>query len=229
MKKNKVIVSTENLFKKYQLGNESVSALQDINLEVYQGEFLALAGSSGSGKTTMMNLFGCLDQADEGKITVDGNEVQKMHDNELSNLRAKKIGFIFQNFNLIPVLTARENVEYPILRSHLNKTERRKKAEDALCSVGLKGYGDRFPSALSGGQRQRVAIARAIVHEPIFILADEPTASLDKKNATEVFSILTEMNKTKDVTIIFSSHDQLALSFAQRTVHLSDGRIQKID
>ncbi len=225
VEKGRLVLEANRVSKKYQLGQMSVTALDEVSVQVHQGEFVALAGSSGSGKTTLLNLFGCLDLPSSGEVKVDGVSSLVDDDNFLSGLRATKLGFVFQNFNLFQVLTARENVEYPLLKQKVSKAERIERALMALEKVGLKGFADRRPNQLSGGQRQRVAIARALVHRPVIIIADEPTASLDKKVAVEILTLMRELNEREGATIVFSSHDPTALEFARRTVQMSDGRV----
>lgn len=222
---DEVVVRVRGLHKRYRLGKKEVLALRGIDLDVRTKEFLALAGTSGSGKTTLLNLIGCLDEVTSGSLEVFGVLTAKESDFRLSRLRATKIGFIFQNFNLIPVLSAIENVEYALSNSSLTKEERRSRANTALNLVGLSDRVDHRPEELSGGQRQRVAIARAIVHRPQLIIADEPTASLDKRTANEILDLLNHIRESLGVTVIVASHDPLVLSRAQRTIFLSDGLI----
>ena len=213
--------------KEYRLGQQLVSALRGVDLTVYQGEFLALAGSSGSGKTTLLNLLGCLDTPTSGTIEVLGIKTMGASDTEAAHLRANKLGFVFQNFNLIPVLSAVENVEYPLLKRHMTARDRRERAMQALARVGLAERMMHRPDELSGGQRQRVAIARAIVHEPALVIADEPTAALDKKTALEILDLLAELRSQMGLTVVMASHDPLALSKASRVVEVSDGMLVK--
>ncbi|MCM2322346.1 MAG: ABC transporter ATP-binding protein [Oligoflexia bacterium] len=218
------LLRAENVCKTYQLGETTVQALQNIDLEVREGEFLALAGSSGSGKTTLLNLFGCLDRPTSGRIFVAGTDVAELDSDALASFRAATIGFIFQTFNLFPVLSARENVEYPMLLNKTPAAERENRAKEALERVGLARFLDHRPDQLSGGQRQRVAIARALVKRPKIIFADEPTANLDKKTAIEVLTLMRELNTSEKVTFVFSTHDSMILSLASRIFHMSDGR-----
>lgn len=201
-----------------------MNALTDINLIVRTGDFLAIAGSSGSGKTTLLNLLGILDRPTSGCVLIDGVDVSQLSSRELAAIRSQKIGFVFQTFNLLPVLTAFENVEYPLLLQHMTTEQRKTKVEDALQRVGIEKLGKHRPDQLSGGQRQRVAVARAIVKHPSVILADEPTANLDKKTATAVLELMHQLNREDGVTFLFSSHDPMILSLANRVVKLSDGR-----
>lgn len=218
-----MIVVTKGVKKSYRMGKFDVEALRGVHFEVAPGELMAIAGASGSGKTTLLNLIGCLDRPSDGCIFIDGIEASALSDTKLSQLRAYKIGFIFQTFNLIPTLTAIENVEYPMLILGETAANRREKAKRALERVGLADQINRRPDALSGGQRQRVAIARAMVKQPKLVLADEPTASLDRKTAEDVLALMRELNEEKKTTFIISSHDQLVLNKVRRVFHLEDG------
>ena len=219
------IVSCDNVSKVYQQGSVQVEALRGVSLTIEKGEFMALAGPSGSGKTTLLNLIGGLDLPDGGNIIVDGNEFKTMNQSRLAELRLHRIGFIFQSYNLIPVLSALENVEYVMLLQGVPKADRRKRAGAMLNEVGLSGKYDRRPHELSGGQQQRVAVARAIVSDPAIVLADEPTANLDSKTGESLLTIMREMNERKTVTFIFSTHDEHVMDHARRLVHIRDGRI----
>lgn len=222
-KPSRLILSAEKIHKRYPLGKTEVHAIRNVTLEVAEGEFLALAGSSGSGKTTLLNLLGCIDRPTAGEIRVDGQLTSELDKKELALFRSEKLGFVFQTFNLLPVLSALENVEYPLLLLGVPASERQARAHDALKKVGLGKFEDHRPDQLSGGQRQRVAIARALVKSPRIILADEPTANLDKKTAAEVLEIMQKLNAEEGVTIVFSSHDSLVLSRARRVFWMSDG------
>jgi putative ABC transport system ATP-binding protein len=219
------IVSCENIVKTYQQGKVTVKALRGVNLSIEKGGFVALAGPSGSGKTTVLNLIGSLDQADSGKISVAGNDYSHMSPSELADLRLHKIGFVFQSYNLIPVLSAVENVEYVMLLQGVPPGERIERAKTILDDVGLEDKYDRRPAELSGGQQQRVAVARAIVSNPSIVLADEPTANLDSKTGTGLLELMLEMNTRKGVTFIFSTHDQMVMEYARRLIHIRDGRV----
>jgi putative ABC transport system ATP-binding protein len=223
--KNMNIVECADIKKTYKQGKVEVAALRGISLSISKGGFVALAGPSGSGKTTMLNMIGGLDSADSGQIVVAGNSYEKMNQSQMAELRLQSIGFIFQAYNLIPVLSAVENVEYVMLLQGIPANERRKKAKAILDEVGLEGKYDRRPSELSGGQQQRVAVARAIVSDPIIVLADEPTANLDSKNGQGLLEIMKEMNSKKNVTFIFSTHDEMVMEYARRVVYLRDGMI----
>lgn len=219
------LVEVKNLHKTYFQGKVEVPALRGVNLSIERGEFLAIAGPSGSGKTTLLNHISGLDQPSSGQVFVDGAELGRMSKTELSILRLRKIGFIFQSFNLIPVLTAQENVEFVMLLQGVPAQEREQKALSILAEVGLKDMVKRRPLDLSGGQQQRVAVARAIVSEPILIIADEPTANLDSHTATHLMELMKKMNQEKQITFIFSTHDQMVMDEAKRLIVLRDGQI----
>ncbi len=213
----------------YRLDSVDVPALTDINLVILPNRFTVLSGPSGSGKTTLLNLIGCIDRPDAGTIMVGGKAVQTMEDDVLSDFRAQQLGFIFQNFNLLPVLTAFENVEYPLVLTCLPADKRRKRVENLLESVGLADRAGNLPGQLSGGQRQRVAIARALARRPQLVLADEPTANLDSKTGVEIIELMRDMQKQHCVSFIFSSHDPKVLEAADDAVHIQDGRITSIE
>ena len=217
------IVECVDVTKTYQQGRISVHALKDISLKIGKGEFLAVAGPSGSGKTTLLNMIGGLDLLDSGSIFVDGEALESLSPSQLANLRLHKIGFIFQAYNLIPVLSAIENVEYVMLLQGLPLKERRAKSRTILDEVGLEGKYHRRPAELSGGQQQRVAVARAIVSNPAIVLADEPTANLDSKTGQGLLEMMKQMNAEKQITFIFSTHDRMVMEYARRLVKLRDG------
>ena len=219
------IVECVNLNKTYKQGQVTVQALRDLSLQIDKGEFLAVAGPSGSGKTTLLNMIGGLDEIDSGSICVDGKTLEVMSQAQLADLRLHKIGFVFQAYNLIPVLSAIENVEYVMLLQGLPAGERREKARAVLDDVGLKGKYNRRPAELSGGQQQRVAVARAIVSSPAIVLADEPTANLDSKTGQGLLEMMQAMNTEKRITFIFSTHDRMVMEYARRLVKLKDGRL----
>jgi len=221
------IVECIDVQKTYQQGQIEVHALKDISLTIAKGEFLAVAGPSGSGKTTLLNLVGGLDVFDAGSIVVDGNAFDQMSQSQLAKLRLHKVGFVFQAYNLIPVLSAAENVEFVMLLQGVSAMERRERAKAILDDVGLEGKYDRRPSALSGGQQQRVAVARAIVSNPSIVLADEPTANLDSKTGTGLLDMMKKMNTEKNVTFIFSTHDNMVMDYARRLILLHDGRLEE--
>ena len=219
------IVECVNVNKTYRQGQVTVQALRDLSLQIDKGEFLAVAGPSGSGKTTLLNMIGGLDEIDSGSICVDGKTLEVMSQSQLADLRLHKIGFVFQAYNLIPVLSAIENVEYVMLLQGLPAGERREKARAVLDDVGLKGKYNRRPAELSGGQQQRVAVARAIVSSPAIVLADEPTANLDSKTGQGLLEMMQAMNTEKRITFIFSTHDRMVMEYARRLVKLKDGRL----
>jgi len=221
----KTVVETEEVSKTFLLGKTKVQALSKININIFEGEFLAIAGPSGSGKTTLLNLIGCIDHPTEGTIKIDGEVVTGLSSNRLADIRMAKLSFIFQTFNLIPVLSAFENVEYPLLKTVKNKKERLDRVRDCLKSVGLEKYMKHRPDELSGGQRQRVAIARALVTEPRIILADEPTANLDQKTGEEILNIMKSINEDHKTLFIFSTHDPKVMQMASRIIRITDGKI----
>jgi putative ABC transport system ATP-binding protein len=217
------LVSVRNLHKVYHRGSERIDVLQGVNLDIPQGDFLALMGPSGSGKTTLLNLIGGLDTPSEGSITVGGDRIDKLSGGRLSAWRARHIGFIFQMYNLLPVLTAARNVELPLLLTKLSKSERRKRVQVALSVVGLAERMNHFPRQLSGGQEQRVGIARAIVTDPTLLLCDEPTGDLDRKSGDEVLDLLQALNQQHGKTIVMVTHDPHAAARARRILHLEKG------
>jgi putative ABC transport system ATP-binding protein len=219
------IVEIKDVKKTYQQGKVEVQALKGVSLSVDKGEFIALAGPSGSGKTTLLNIIGGLDSADSGSVTVDQNAFETMNQSQLADIRLYKIGFIFQSYNLIPVLSALENVEFVMLLQGVPVKERQDRARAILDDVGLAGKYDRRPAELSGGQQQRVAVARAIVSDPSIVLADEPTANLDSETGKGLLEMMKEMNEKKNVTFIFSTHDQMVMDYARRLVHIKDGQV----
>ncbi|HNR10880.1 MAG TPA: ABC transporter ATP-binding protein [Nitrosomonas europaea] len=220
------IVRIENVFKEYTLGTSRVHALKDINLQIGNGEFLAIAGPSGSGKSTLLNLIGCIDIPSSGKIYIDERDTSGQTPDQLSALRARTIGFIFQTFNLFSVLSAEENIEYPLLQfKELNAAERRERIVKFLDIVGLVEFAGHRPNQLSGGQRQRVAIARALATHPKIILADEPTANLDHKTGEGILQLMKEINRNSGTTFIFSTHDAKVMSMAERLVRIEDGQL----
>ena len=219
------IVECKDVTKVYQQGKVEVTALNGVSLSIEQGGFVAIAGPSGSGKTTMLNIIGGLDEADSGEVVVDGKVLNEMSQSELAELRLNKVGFVFQAYNLIPVLSALENVEFVMLLQGVPAKERRERAINILDDVGLSDKYDRRPAELSGGQQQRVAVARAIVSNPSIVLADEPTANLDSNTGRGLLEMMRDMNEKKGVTFIFSTHDSMVMAFARRLVRLRDGRI----
>lgn len=219
-----MIITVDNINKTYKNGSLELQVLKNISFKVEKGEFLAIMGSSGSGKSTMMNILGCLDIQYEGRYILDGIDISKSTENELSEIRNKKIGFIFQSFNLLPRLTALENVELPLVYSSIPKEERHKRANELLEMVGLKERIHHRPNELSGGQRQRVAIARALANNPSIILADEPTGNLDSKSEEEIIEILQKLNKMGK-TIVIVTHEPSIGEIAERKIVFKDGEI----
>lgn len=218
------IIKISNLMKTYRLGGETVHALNNVSLEIKKGEFLAIIGPSGSGKSTLMNMIGCLDRPDSGTYLLDGKDIGKMNDNQLATIRNLKIGFIFQNFNLLTKLTALENVELPLLYGGLSTKARRELALKSLEKVGLGERASHLPTQLSGGQQQRVAIARALVGNPSILLADEPTGALDTKTSKEILQIMQELNELGH-TIVLITHDLAIAKQAKRMVSIQDGML----
>ncbi len=219
------IVQCDHIYKTYHQGRIEVQALSDVSLAVDKGGFVALSGPSGSGKTTMLNIIGGLDLADSGQVVVDGNSFEQMSQSQLADMRLNKVGFVFQSYNLVPVLSAVENVEFVMLLQGVPADERRARARKILDEVGLEGKYDRRPRELSGGQQQRVAVARAIVADPAIVLADEPTANLDSKTGQGLLEMMRQMNQAKGVTFIFSTHDEMVMDFARRLVVIRDGQV----
>jgi len=217
------VVEIAGLYKSYWRGNQRIPVLEDINLVIPEGEFMALMGPSGSGKTTLLNLIAGIDQADAGTILVAGTDITRLGETDLAAWRSRHIGFVFQFYNLLPVLTAYENVELPLLLSDLPRRERRRHVETALRVVGLGDRMDHYPRQLSGGQQQRVAIARAIITDPTIIVADEPTGDLDKVSAREILALLEGLNQEFQKTIIMVTHDPRAAQTARRQIFLDKG------
>ena len=220
------IVETRNVKKVYHQGKVRVEALGGVSLDIEKGAFIALAGPSGSGKTTLLNLIGGLDGMDEGTVRVEDSNIGDMSQSDLARLRLNRIGFIFQAYNLVPVLSAEENVEFIMLLQGTPKAERRDRARTILDEVGLGDMYHRRPAELSGGQQQRVAVARAIVSNPAIVLADEPTANLDSRTGQSLLDLMRKMNADKQVTFVFSTHDKMVMDHARRLVYLKDGRIE---
>ncbi len=221
----KPIIVLENLVKKYRQGKLEVPAVRGVNLEIKSGEFTAISGPSGSGKTTVLNIIGALDDPTDGKVFVEGILLSSLSRSVLSRLRRDRIGFVFQAYNLIPVLTAFENAEIVLALQGVAVKERRERVMGLLADVGLEGMEHRRPDQLSGGQQQRVAIARAIASNPAVVLADEPTANVDSSTAEKLLSIMEKLNREQHVTFVFSTHDQKVMDRARRIIHLVDGKI----
>jgi len=220
------IVVLDGVEKDYPLGKTTVHALRGVDLKLERGEFTVLAGPSGSGKTTVLNLIGCVDTATRGRVLVAGKDTKKMGETDRTKLRLDTLGFIFQSFNLIPVLDIYQNVEFPLLlQKGISKAERHKRVNDLIDRVGLRQHVKQRPGELSGGQRQRVAIARALVTRPAIILADEPTANLDSATGKQILDLMREMNKADNTTFLFSTHDAQVMTYAQRVVRIADGKI----
>lgn len=220
-----VIVEVEKVSKIYHQGKISFKALDNVSLSIGKGEFTALAGPSGSGKTTLLNLIGGLDLPDSGRVILDGHDYRKMSDGQRADLRLESIGFVFQSYNLIPVLTAAENVEFILRLQKVSKPERLERVRAILDEVGLQGRHNSRPDELSGGQQQRVAVARAIVSNPSVVLADEPTANLDSKTGEKLLDLMKKMNEERQVTFIFATHDHMVMDFAERIISLHDGKV----
>ena len=217
------LVSLKGVSKTYTRGKQAVPVLEQLDLDIAQGDFLALMGPSGSGKTTLLNLIGGLDRPTAGSVTVDGERIDQLSSGQLAKWRSRHVGFVFQFYNLLPVLTAEKNVELPLLLTALNKAARQKHVETALEIVGLKDRAKHKPSELSGGQAQRVAIARALVADPTLLVCDEPTGDLDRKTADEILNLLQVLNKQHGKTIVMVTHDQKAADFATHELHLDKG------
>jgi putative ABC transport system ATP-binding protein len=221
------IVSISNVVKEYSLGKVVVPALRGVSLEVNPGEFISIAGPSGSGKTTLLNLIGCVDTATSGVVLVGGRDTKQLTERELTNLRLHTIGFIFQSFNLVSVLSVFQNVEFPLLlQRKLSASERRDRVTKLLDQVGLGSHAKHRPNELSGGQRQRVAVARALVTQPQIVLADEPTANLDSETGQNIIDLMKEMNRQQGTTFIFSTHDPKVMTHANAVIRIKDGKVQ---
>ena len=219
------MIKVENVTKDYTVGQTAVHALRGVSLSIEKGEFLSIAGPSGSGKTTLLNLIGCLDKATSGEIYIVGEAVSSKNKKELALLRRRRLGFVFQSFNLIPVLSAYENVSFALSLLGINGTEIKERTYAILEEVGLKGMESRLPGELSGGQQQRVAVARALIKEPDMVLADEPTANLDSDTGREILDLMRALNEKHGSTFVFSTHDQMVMDYARRLVKLHDGEI----
>jgi len=219
------LVEVQGLYKDYKVGKVLFPALRGVSVSIKDEEFTAIAGPSGSGKTTLLNIIGCLDTPTKGKVVINGTDTSTLSRTEKAELRKKMIGFVFQTFNLIPVLTAYENVEMPLILLTMPECEKKDRVTTILEEVGLGEYLHRRPNEMSGGQQQRVAIARALVKNPSMVLADEPTANLDSTTAHDILSLMEKLNKTHKTTFIFSTHDQLVMDFARRLVLLRDGKV----
>ena len=221
------VIESKNISRRFGSGDTEVIALDNVSMEIEEGEFTAIIGPSGSGKTTLLQLIGGLDNPDSGSITLSGSNIAEMSGNQLSDFRRDHIGFIFQAYNLIPVLSAEENIEYIMLLQGIATSERKKRVQEMLSIVGLDGLAERRPAQLSGGQQQRVAVARAMASNPDIILADEPTANLDSKTGIALLEVMRELNRAHNVTFVFSTHDEKIMDRATRLIHLSDSKIQR--
>ncbi len=217
------IVKTEAVEKSYQLGRTEVRALRGVDIEVGQGDFVSVMGPSGCGKTTLLNLIGCIDRPTGGRVYFDGRDVSSFSDDQEADTRLSGMGFIFQSFNLVPVLTAAQNVEFPLILAKVKKRERGQRVDEAISLVGLDDVRDHRPDELSGGQRQRVAIARALVNRPRLVIADEPTANLDSETGEAILSEMARLNREDGVSFLFSTHDERIVAYARRIVRLRDG------
>jgi putative ABC transport system ATP-binding protein len=224
-----ILVKSKMVKKIFRLGKTEVPALRGIDLEIEEGEFSVLAGPSGSGKTTLLNLVGLIDSPDEGRLEFSGRDVSMLGERRLNEIRKTRIGFVFQNFNLVPVLTACENVEYPLLLLKMSARERRVRVEKYLTRVGLWDRRRHRPSQLSGGEQQRVAIARALVKQPALVIADEPTANLDSQTTHQVIRLMSRLNEEEVVTFLIASHDPIVIAAGQKVIRLRDGLIEGRD
>ena len=222
---NKSVINIKNLVKRFPVGGDYFTALQQIDLELTEGEFIGLVGPSGSGKTTLLNIIGGLDSATEGNVSVLGHSMDNTSHNERAKIRRKHMGFIFQSYNLLPVYTVFENVELPLILNNIDPVEREKKVSHAIEWVGLNEKRNSRPADMSGGECQRTAIARAIVHEPSLLLADEPTANLDAENSHNIMNILSKLNSEISTSFVFATHDEKIMGYLRRIIHLDDGKI----
>jgi len=222
---NEIVVRVEGVTKEYAMGRTVVKALRGVSLEIARGEFLCIAGPSGSGKTTLLNLIGCLDKPTSGRIIIEGQDVSKLSPKELAWVRRRRLGFVFQTFNLVPVLTAYENIELPLLLLGVGAAERRRRVYALLEALGISELAHHRPDEMSGGQQQRVSIARALITEPALVLADEPTANLDSETGKAIIELMHELNKTHGTTFVFSTHDPKVMARASRLIHIRDGII----
>ena len=219
------IVSAQNLYKTYQRGKIAFEALRGVSFDINPGEFTVLVGPSGSGKTTLLNLIGCLDKPTSGAIYLNGKALHDLNELQLAKERNQNLGFIFQTFNLIPVLSALENVEFPLLIRKMSQAERQRRAELWMREMGLETFRSHKPGELSGGQQQRVAIARALIGDPKLVLADEPTANLDSATGDSIIALMKRLNQEKGITFLLSTHDEKIIHYASRIIHLLDGKI----
>jgi|ERR1035437_9049021 putative ABC transport system ATP-binding protein len=221
-----ILISVRNVGKSFQLGSTRVQALRDISVDVVCGERLCLMGRSGSGKTTLLNIMGLIEDYEHGAVQFLGRDIVGFSEREKADFRARTLGFVFQNFNLIPVLNSRENIEYPMLLVGASAADRNRRSDELLEAVGLKDHAKHRPDELSGGQRQRVAIARALANRPSIILADELTSALDRTTSTEIMELIQDLNTRSKTTFVFSSHDEIVAAYSTRVVHISDGVVE---
>ena len=219
------LIKMEQISKTYRMGESEIHALLDINLTIHTGEITAIGGPSGSGKSTLLNICGLIDQSDNGSYWLGEHEVSSMSPNELTRLRRERIGFIFQSFNLIPVMSAWENVEYPLLLSGIDRADRRQLVDKMIEAVGLSQYAHHIPDRLSGGQRQRVAVARALVKKPDLVIADEPTANLDTGTANQIIQLMQKLGDSQGTTFLIATHDERMVQQCHRVLHLTDGAL----
>lgn len=224
---NQPVIAVDGVTKVYTMGDIEVRALRGINVEIWPGEMVAIMGPSGSGKSTLMNVLGCLDVPTEGTYKLDGVNVSELSDSQLAEIRCRKIGFVFQSFNLLPRTSARANVELPLIYAGIGSRQRRKRAEEMLRLVGLGERLDHKPSELSGGQQQRVAIARALTNQPAMILADEPTGNLDTKTSIEILQLFQQLNREQGITIIFVTHEPDIAAYCKRVIYVRDGVVER--
>lgn len=222
------IITVKNINKIYQLGKTEIHAVKDVTFSIEKGDFLSVVGPSGCGKTTLLNIIGCIDKPTSGQVYFDGTDVALLRDSEEADIRLHKIGFIFQTFNLIPVLNIYENIEFPLILAKVPKSKRKGLIDPLIESVGLNEFVKHKPEELSGGQRQRVAIARALVNAPELVIADEPTANLDSETGSGILEIMNKLNRENNVTFVFSSHDPRVTKHARKLVQLEDGKIKEI-
>ncbi len=227
MNTNNEIVSLTNIIKNYDNGKVITKALQGIDLKIYQGDFSVMMGPSGCGKSTLLNIIGALDRATSGSVIFNGKDFNSLTNKELSIIRRNQIGFVFQNYNLLPVLTAYENAEYVLMLQNISLSQRKEKVMNLFKEMELEGLENRLPRELSGGQQQRVAIARAVVTNPLLVLADEITANVDSKTAQSLLMLMEKLNKNNNITFLFSTHDPIVKKFARKVILLKDGRIDK--
>ncbi len=228
-KTSRPVLSVQNVFKTYQMGEVEVNALNGVNFEVFPGEFVTIMGQSGSGKTTLLNLISGLDSITSGSVLIEGKDIAQMNDSELTTIRRTRMGYVFQSYNLMPVLTAAENVELPLKIIKKSRGERQRRVREVMTSVGLADRMNNKPSQLSGGQQQRVAIARALIIDPAIIMADEPTGALDSQTGVEIIQLLQDLNRKLQKTIVMVTHDRKCAEFSQKIFHMKDGKIEDIE